>query len=426
MLCSRVNLGGLNHDRQRTDYGGFKFQTTGKVPLDFNAHRSSGINVIAYRELRKYLDLPPSPLYVYNVIQQMAIVEQDVLDLFDVDTFQLGCDFDKRPEYWKGWQLEDGTPCKVPANIDIRREAGGGFIYNSKGLMIGKQPKGCQFFEQACFPLEDDFEKDDFSDYESIAHDVMWMNVPYPPMPLDYKTPEGAKELREIAAATRGGTDRAIYGNFGGSLVESGHFIFRMDNFLCELLANPERVHIFLDAVMERHMVNLKAYLDAVGDYIDVIGFGDDMGTQNGPQFSPEIYMEFFFPREKKMWSYIHERFRKMKICLHCCGGVRPLMPLLAEAGLDAINPVQFVCKDMALEGLKSELYGKLTLWGGGCDTREILPRGKPETIRPHVQHNLEILNKGGGFVFQQVHNILSDVPPANVVTMFKTVREFA
>jgi uroporphyrinogen decarboxylase len=106
-----------------------------------------------------------------------------------------------------------------------------------------------------------------------------------------------------------------------------------MDNMLCDLIANPPRMHKFLDAVMERHRVNLKAYLDAVGNYIDVIGFGDDMGSRNGPQFSPEIYMEFFYSRHKEMWTYVHERFPRMKICLHCRGGVRPIMPLLAEVG---------------------------------------------------------------------------------------------
>ena len=402
------------------------FKQPDRVPLDFNAHRSSGISVTAYRELRKYLDLPPSPLYVYDIIQQLAIVEQDVLDLFDVDTFQLGCDFDKKPGYWKDWLLSDGTPCKVPAVVDVRKQAGGNYIYNSKNLIIAKQPDGCKYFEQACFPLQDDFEKEDFSDYEEFTQDVMWLNVPGPPMPIDYKTPQGAKEFREIAAATRGNRDKAIYGIFGGNLVETSQFIFRIDNMLCELLANPQRMHKFLDAVMERHMANLKAYLDAVGDYIDVIGFGDDMGSQNGPQFSPEIYMEFFYPREKIMWSYVHERFPEMKICLHCCGGVRPLMPLMADAGLDAINPVQFTCKGMDLPDIKRELHGKLAFWGGGCDTRDMLPKRTPEAIRSHVRDNLEILNKGGGFVFQQVHNILSDVPPANVVEMFKTVREFA
>ncbi|MDR0451732.1 MAG: methyltransferase, partial [Treponema sp.] len=292
--------------------------------------------------------------------------------------------------------------------------------------IVGKQPRGCCYFEQAVWPLADDEEKEDFSDYDDIQNDVMWLMVPSPPMPLDYHSPEGAKKFREIAASTRDNTDRAIYGIFGGNLVETAQFVFRMDNMLCELIANPGRIHKFLDAVMERHRANLKAYLDAAGDYIDVIGFGDDMGSQNGPQFSPELYMEFFYPRHREMWAYIHERFPRMKICLHCCGGVRPIMPLLADAGLDAINPVQFTCRDMALEEIKEELYGRLTLWGGGCDTRRVLPYGKPGEIAPHVKENLAILNRGGGFIFQQVHNVLANVPPANVAEMFRAVREFA
>jgi len=399
------------------------FKQPDQVPLDFNAHRSSGISVTAYRGLRRYLDLPPSPLYVYDFIQQLAIVERDVLDLFDIDAFQLGCDFDQKPEYWKDWALEDGTPCKIPAAIDARRTYEGAFLYNTKGKIIGKQPPGCLYFEQTIFPFADDHDKEDFSDYDETQQDVMWSYIPCPPMPVDYKTPGGAKKLREFAAVTRASTDRAIYGIFGGNLVETGQFTFRMDNFLCDLLMNPKRIHRFLDILMLRHMANLKAYLDAAGDYIDVIGFSDDMGTQNGPQFSPEIYMEFFYPREKQMWSYIHERFPELKICMHCCGGVRPLLPLMADAGLDAINPVQFVCEDMDLTELKSELYGKLTLWGGGCDTRDVLPKSDVKTVASHVRSNIETLNKGGGFVFQQVHNILADVPSENIVGMFKAAR---
>jgi len=400
------------------------FKQPDKVPIDFNGHRSSGISVTAYRELRKYLDLPPSPLYIYDLIQQLAIVERDVLDFFDIDTFQLGCDFDKKPGYWKDWTLEDGTPCKIPAKTEIRRTAEGAFVYNAAGMVVGKQPPGCLYIEQANYPLEEDDDKEEFPDYDEIQKDIMWSIVPCPPMPIEYKTAKGNKELREIASETRAGTDRAIYGIFGGNLVETGQFTFRMDNFLCDLIANPQRVHNFLDAVMERHMANLTSYLDAVGGNIDIIGFGDDMGTQNGPQFSNEIYMEFFYNRHKQMWSYIHDRFPDMKICLHCCGGVRPLMPLLVDAGLDAINPVQFICSGMDLQELKNEFYGKLTMWGGGCDTRDVLPGENISEIKPHVKSNIGILNKGGGFVFQQVHNILANVTPSNIIEMFKTVRE--
>jgi uroporphyrinogen decarboxylase len=402
------------------------FKQPDRVPLDFNAHRSSGISVIAYRNLRKYLGLPPSPLYIYDIAQQLAIVEEDVLDFFDIDTFQLGCEWYKYPEFWKDWELQDGAPCKLLSSIDTRHTPEGDVICNSKGKVIGKQPRGCYYFEQTLYPLEDDLERDDFSDYDDLVGDAIWIGLPRTPGQFDYKTPETAKRLRERAAACRDSSDRAIYAIFGGNLMETGNYIFRMDNHLCELAANPEGMRKFQDTVLERHMKDLAVFLDTVGDYIDIIGFSDDLGSQNGPLMSREMYMDFFFPGHKKMWSYIHERFSDLKIGLHCCGSVRPLMPLLVEAGLDAINPIQFTCNDMDLSQLKKEFYGSLALWGGGCDTRSVLPGGKPAEIASHVRENLKLLNQGGGFVFQQVHNIQADVPPENIVEMFKTVRDFA
>ena len=112
-----------------------------------------------------------------------------------------------------------------------------------------------------------------------------------------------------------------------------------------------------------------------------------------------------------------------MKVQLHCCGGIRELLPDLIEAGLDATNPVQTSCAGMEPAGLKREFGRDLTFWGGGCDTREVLPYGTPEQVRRHVRERLSILAPGGGFVFQQVHNILAFVPPENVAAMLEAVR---
>ena len=60
------------------------------------------------------------------------------------------------------------------------------------------------------------------------------------------------------------------------------------------MAANPDRINRFLDRLTELHLSNMEKYLSAVGTYIDLIGFGDDMGMQTGPQFSPEMYREFF------------------------------------------------------------------------------------------------------------------------------------
>jgi len=86
-----------------------------RVPIDFNGHRSSGIMAHAYVKLREFLGLPPSELYVYDFIQQLALVEDDVLDIVGADVVEVGHDYWKFPEYWQDWNLPDGTPCKIPA-----------------------------------------------------------------------------------------------------------------------------------------------------------------------------------------------------------------------------------------------------------------------------------------------------------------------
>jgi uroporphyrinogen decarboxylase len=103
---------------------------------------------------------------------------------------------------------------------------------------------------------------------------------------------------------------------------------------------------------------------------------------------------------------------------------VRELLDDLIDAGLDAINPVQISCRGMEPEALKRDFGERITFWGGGCDTQLILAEGTPQSIRRHVHEQVRTLARGGGFVFQQVHNILANVPPANIVAMFDAIQE--
>jgi uroporphyrinogen decarboxylase len=123
------------------------------------------------------------------------------------------------------------------------------------------------------------------------------------------------------------------------------------------------------------------------------------------------------------LWTRAKE-LADVKVQLHCCGGIYELLPDLIEAGLDAVNPVQISCRGMDPVRLKSEFGGRITFWGGGCDTQRILPSAPPEAIRQNVRELTGIFSPGGGFVFQQVHNILANVPPENIVTMLETVNE--
>jgi len=392
-----------------------------RVPIDFSGHRSSGIAAIAYAKLRRALGLEPRPIRVYDPVQQLAIVDEDVLDRFGVDTIELGRGFALEDEHWADWTLPDGTPCQMPAWAAPEREAGRWVIRSASGRELAKMPDGAIYFEQTYWPY---LEEDDFDRLPEALAENMWCAVRSPPGPL-VDGDDGAQVLAEGVRKLRQRTDRAIIGLFGGNLLEIGQFLYRIDRFLMLLAGDPSRAHEFLDRLVGIHLANLETFLGAVGDSIDVILFGDDLGMQNGPQMSTAMYEEFFKPRHAQMWRRAKE-LADVKVMLHCCGGVRPLLPHLIEAGLDAINPVQISCRGMDAAGLKRDFGDQLTFWGGGCDTHHVLPLATPDEIREHVRGQISILKPDGGFVFQQVHNILADVPPDNVIAMFEAASEYA
>ncbi len=386
------------------------------MPIDLSGHRSSGIAAMAYARLRDFLGLPKRPIRVYDPVQQLAIVDEDVLERFRVDTIELGRAFAHEDKYWADWVLPDGRPCLMPAWA-LPDRLNGEWVLRAKpsGRVIARMPEGVWYFEQANFPFLD---HEDLDRIEAELAECMWSAIASPPGPIAAGE-GGATLLTQGARQLRQQSRRAILGLFGGNLLELGQWFYRNDNFFVMLAGEPERAHRFLDRVMEIHLRNLDRFLQTVADYLDVIVFGDDLGMQSGPQVSPAMYREFFQPRQRLMWQRVKQLKPHLKIMLHCCGGVRELLPGLIDAGLEAINPVQITCRGMEAAGLKADFGKRLTFWGGGCDTRHMLIHGTPAQVRDHVRRQVETWRPGGGFVFQQVHNILADVPPANIVAMY-------
>ena len=390
-----------------------------RVPIDLGGHRSSGIMAIAYSRLKQCLGITTGDIYVYDFIQQLAIIGLEVLDRFGVDTVELGRGFALEPDDWNDWVLPDGTPCKIPAFIHPVKEGGDWNIYHDDGTRIATQKAGSLYVEQTCFPLEG-AQEDPLDDLASEFDKVVWVAIGTPPAPIGYDE-VGLAKLAAGAQALRLSTDRAIIGLFGGNLLESSQFLYGMANFYMMLASERARVERLLDRLVEMHLENVEKFLSAVGPNIDIILFGDDLGMQTGPQISPRMFREFFQPRYKIMWEAA-KRLADVKIMLHSCGGIQPLLPGLIEAGLDIIQPVQTSSKDMEPVRLKREFGKDICLWGGGCDTREVLPRGTVGQVAEDVRERVASFAPGGGFVFQQVHNIMADVPAENIVAMLDAV----
>jgi uroporphyrinogen decarboxylase len=219
-------------------------------------------------------------------------------------------------------------------------------------------------------------------------------------------------------------TDYAILGSFGGAFLEGGQGLRGWADFMMDLAGDQGFAEALLDRLLDTYLRNVELYLDAVGDTIQIIQMGGDLGTQAGPQLRPQLYYEVIQPRQKALWGRIHELAPGVAVFLHCCGGIYDLIPGIIDAGCDVLNPVQINAKGMEPERLKREFGDRLCFWGGGCDTQQVLPFGTPEEVYEHTRRNVEILKPGGGFVFCQVHNVLAHVPPENVVAMFDAVHD--
>ena len=394
-----------------------------RVPVDLGATPSSGISAIAYGNLKKHLGLNHGHTRIYDVVQQLAQPEDDVLDRFRVDAIDIGRAFNTEDSAWQPTTLADGQAALYPAWFHPERQPDGSFIARMKdGLDIAHMPADGTFFDQSYFPYLDGYPAD-FRGLSTEMGRILWAALVH--SPWDHAGDPGFWEtLRAKALELRRTSDRALMIVVGCNLFEWGTFLRRMDNFLMDLVAEPEKVELLLDALMERHLATLEQACRAVGDVADIIRFGDDLGTNGGPFMSPKTYRQLFKPRHTLLCDYVHKHSR-MKTFLHSCGSIRALMPDLIEAGYDVINPMQTTCRGMEAEGLKADFGKEICFWGGGCDTKSVLPHGTPAEVKEHVKRRLEILMPGGGFVFNTVHNILAEVPPQNIVAMFEAIEEF-
>jgi len=151
---------------------------------------------------------------------------------------------------------------------------------------------------------------------------------------------------------------------------------------------------------------------------------GDDIAGQEGPLYSPDFYRSVVKPRQKKLIQHIHS-LTKAKIWYHTCGSCIEYIPDLIDIGVDIINPVQISAFDMDPAKLKKQFGDRIVFWGGGIDAQHVLPFATPDLVKKEVQKSLEVFKPGGGYVFNNVHNIQSGVPAENIIAMYEAAYEF-
>jgi uroporphyrinogen decarboxylase len=398
-------------------------EETDRVPIDFGGMRSTGIMAIAYGKLKAYVGRD-EPTLLYDVVQQLAQPSDAVLDAFGVDVVDLGRAFLTQPEDWQDWTLPDGAAARAPYYFHPESDGAGGWVTRAAdGTVFGRMPASAQHISQCHWPLAGLASADEIGDLAPHKAKVTWMALPSPPWHLDPMTDEGLGQLREGARRLSQTSDRAIMAAFGGNFLEGGQFLCGIQRFLEMLASEPQLAEALMDRLLEGYMEVLPRFVEAVGPYVQIIQVGDDLGTQAALQISPAMYRRLIKPRHRSLYAYIREHFDGF-LFLHSCGSLREVLSDLIEIGVQIINPVQTSAAGMDPTELKREFGRDLVFWGGGCETQSTLRLGTPQDVSAQVRERVRIFSRGGGYVFNQVHNVLSDVPPENVVAMFEAAAQ--
>ena len=214
--------------------------------------------------------------------------------------------------------------------------------------------------------------------------------------------------------------DYAIIGEQECTVFELSWYLVGLEKFLMDMMMEMPYIPELLDRIME---ISLKQASKLVELGADIIWTGDDIGNQNGMMLDPEQWRTILKPRMQHVFSTLKKLNPDIKLAYHSCGSIRPVINDLIEIGLDILNPIQPLAKDMDALSLKS-MHGKELSFFGGIDIQDMLPNGSPADIIEYVREKRAILGKNGGYLLAPAHNIQPGTPIENILAFYKAAKE--
>jgi len=353
-----------------------------RVPVDLGG-RVASMTQAAYENLKDYLGIRDGRGEEVNSWVTMDAMDERVLETFEVDLRHV---FMKGPEKFVAKQRPDGS---VEDEWGIRTKRVG------------------PYSEMVYHPLAG-LTLDALDEYR-------WP---------DPNEPGRVEGVRDEAERLYKETDYAVSaGAVAGGLLETGCWLRGMEDFLVDVVAEPEFAHEVLDRLCELETGLWDVFLDEVGDYIQMVEWGDDFGIQNGLMLSADTYRSVVKPYQRRVNDAIHKR-TKAKLFHHTCGSIYSLVEEMIDVGVDVLNPVQPLAAHNDSFRLKRE-FGDRICFHGGVDEQMALPTGTEQDVENEVRTRIEAFAPGGGYILAAAHNIQPDTPPQNVVAMFRAAKKY-
>ena len=362
-----------------------------RVPIIIGVSNATGIKMIPYRALKKKLGIQAPDDYIYDWPELgSAKVDEETMQRLHGDARGVLDRFPKEVQE-RNRTRDPHAPC-----ID------------DWGIGQTEIEPGVWF--PGFHPLAD---ATTIEELENYPH--------WPKMDDPYRVAQAAEDAKRLAQQNEYAILATPWLMFP---FERAFGLQGMDKFLMNMAMYPDFAEAMLKKNLEYCMQHMGHFLDAVGDNIDMVKIGDDLGSQDRLMISPRMYRKLLKPIHAELIAFIKSK-TKAKIFFHTDGDVFDLIGDFIEIGVDVLNPIQTSAGKMAdLEGLKRE-YGKDLVFCGAVDTQHILPHGTPEEVRQEMKRVIDILGQDGGYMVASVHTIMNEVPAENILAMVDATLEF-
>jgi uroporphyrinogen decarboxylase len=356
------------------------FEEPDRVPIDNNGF-VSGMHEGAYRNLLEYLGMDDE-IVIYDPVQRLATVKEEVLDLLGVDTRYL---FANTPSSWKYEENPDGSW------VD---EFGSGY-------------KRCGHYCDFVDPILKNATLEDLKRYQF-------------PNPKDPARFEG---LREKARQLYEKTDYALVGGNLVTLYYHSWILRGIERFTQDVILDVDFANYMMDKIVDWDLEFLDGYLSQIGEFIEYQWLGDDWGIQRGPFISPKMFRETIIPRLEKTIQFIRTK-TKAKIIYHTCGSTYWMLDDLVDVGIDMVQPLQANAEgNEDTERLKRASAGRIVLHGN-TNNQGVFHKTREEVVADAL-YRIKYLAPGGGYIFSSGHNIQPNMPPENIKALFDTAMEY-
>ena len=352
-----------------------------KMPTDLGTTNCTSIVIQAYTRLKKHFKVEKPDVLLFDSFQIMK-VDEEILELLEVDT-----------------RAVPGKP-HLYAKTVINENC----YIDHFGIKFAKPENGL-YFDIVQSPLADMETLEEVKEYQ-------WP---------DPKNPAVVEGLKEEALRLHKENRYAIVGDIINSGIwEASQNMRGFQNFLIDIMVNKDIAHYVLEKMVEFQKGRQVEYLNAVGEYLDVVFVGDDLATSQNTVMSLDIFREMVKPYLKEYYSFIKKR-TKAKLMYHSCGAITPFLDDLIEIGVDILNPIQVNAAGMNTKELKKRFGDRLCFWGG-IDAHNVMPKGTPRDVQEEVRRRIADLGPEG-YVCCENHNIQADIPTENIIALYKSAK---